>query len=48
MNLLGDVANEVETEKIVANNSFSNLEKANVASFVQIWVSVPRDGKNDA
>ena len=40
-NFKGDVANEVETEQIVMDSSVSNLEKANVTSFVQIRGSVP-------
>ena len=37
----GDVANEVETEQIVVDSTISNLDKANVTSFVQIRGSVP-------
>ena len=46
-NLRGDVANEVETEQIVADSSISNLEKANVTSFVQIRGSVPGQWSQD-
>jgi hypothetical protein len=41
------VANEVETEQIVADSSISSLEKANVTSFVQIRGSVPGHWSQD-
>ena len=46
-NYKGDVANEVETEQIVADSSLSNLEKANITSFVQIRGSVPGQWSQD-
>ena len=44
---LGDVANEVETEQIVVDSTISNLDKANVTSFVQIRGSVPGQWSQD-
>ncbi len=40
-NFKGDVANEVETEQIVADSSVSSFDKANITSFVQMRGSVP-------
>ncbi len=40
-NFKGDVANEVETEQIVHENTLSSFKKANVTSFVQMRGSVP-------
>jgi len=46
-NYKGDVANEVETEQIVVDSTISNLDKANVTSFVQIRGSVPGQWSQD-
>ena len=43
----GDVANEVETEQIVVDSTISDLNKANVTSFVQIRGSVPGQWSQD-
>ena len=43
----GDVANEVETEQILADSSISSFEKASVTSFVQIRGSVPGNWSQD-
>ena len=47
LKFLGDVANEVETEQIVVDSTISNLDKANVTSFVQIRGSVPGQWSQD-
>lgn len=40
-NFQGDVANEVETEQIVGDSSISELQRANLSSFVQFRGSIP-------